>query len=104
VWISAAHGLGLDLLGRAVAERLSRAVHRMRLQLPLSEGAARARLYAAGVVRNEQPSMEAFDLTVDLPDSELAALARMAGAKLVPAGGDTLESPGKTHRRPSGLR
>jgi GTP-binding protein HflX len=104
VWISAARDMGLDLLGRAVAERLSRAVHRMRVQLPLTQGAARARLYAAGVVLEEQPNTEAFDLTVDLPDCELAALGRMPGAKLVPVGGDTLESPGKTHRRQSGWR
>src|SRR5690348_3391987 len=104
VWISAARGQGLDLLGRAVAERLSRAVHRMRVQLPLSEGAARARLYAAGVVLDEQPSAEAFDLTVDLPDSELEAIGRMPGAKLVPVSGDTLKSAGKTHRRQSGWR
>jgi GTPase len=80
VWISAAAGTGLDLLGRAVAERLSRAVHRTRLRLPLSAGAARARLYAAGVVRDERSSEEAFDLTVDLPAEELAALERMPGA------------------------
>ena len=80
VWISAAAGTGLDLLGRAVAERLSRAVHRTRVRLPLSAGAARARLYAAGVVRDERSSEEAFDLTVDLPAEELAALERMPGA------------------------
>ena len=31
VWISAARNLGLELLGRAVAERLSHGVQRMRL-------------------------------------------------------------------------
>ena len=104
VWISAARNLGLELLGRAVAERLSHGVQRMRLTMPLSEGAARARLYAAGVVLAEAPSAEGFDLTVDLPDSEVAALGRMPGAKLVPAGSDTLEFSGKTHRRQSGWR
>jgi GTP-binding protein HflX len=104
VWISAAKGVGLDLLGRAVAERLSHGVQRMRLTLPLTEGAARARLYAAGVVLGEVPSTEGFDLTVDLPDSEVAALGRLPGTKLVPAGSDTLEFSGKTHRRQSGWR
>jgi GTP-binding protein HflX len=80
IWISAAHGLGLDLLGSAVAERLLRGVHRSRLRLPLTAGAARARLYAAGVVRDERSNEEAFDLTVDLPAEELAALERMPGA------------------------
>ena len=82
VWISAAHGTGLELLGRAVAEKLSRGVHRMRLRLPLTAGAARARLYAAGVVRDERNSEDAFDLTVDLPTDELEALERLPGASL----------------------
>jgi hypothetical protein len=55
-------------------------VQRTRLRLPLTAGAARARLYAAGVVRDERSSEEAFDLTVDLPAEELAALERMPGA------------------------
>jgi GTP-binding protein HflX len=104
VWISAAAGQGLELLGHAVAERLSVGVQRMRLQLPLSEGAARARLYAAGVVLGEQPSPDSYDLTVDLPDEQIAALGRLPGAKLVPATGDTVEFSGKTHRRQSGWR
>jgi GTPase len=82
VWISAAGSVGLDLLGSAVAERLSRGVHRSRLRLPLTAGAARARLYAAGVVRDEHSSEDAFDLTVDLPAEELAALERMPGASV----------------------
>jgi GTPase len=102
VWISAANGLGLDLLGRAVAERLSRAVRRVCLQLPLSAGAARARLYAAGVVLGEATSEEGFDLTLDLPEEELAALLRMPGTKLVTAAGDTLKSGGTTHSHSSG--
>lgn len=94
VWISAASELGLDLLGRAVAERLSRSVQLARVSLPLSAGAARARLYAAGVVRAETSSNEAFLLDIELPETELAALLREPGAKLVPAKGDTLEFTG----------
>lgn len=104
VWISAESGAGLDLLGRAVAERLSRAVSRVRLHLPLAEGATRARLYAAGVVQGELAGEEAFELEVDLPDDEVAALLRIPGTKLVPVNGDTLESPGTTHRHSSGWR
>jgi GTP-binding protein HflX len=104
VWISAAEGQGLDLLGLAVAERLSRAVHRVRVQLPLAAGALRARLYAAGVVRGESSLDEAMELTLDLPDEELAAVLRVPGAKLVPPDGDTLESPGTTHRHSAGWR
>jgi GTP-binding protein HflX len=104
VWISAAQGQGIDLLLNAVAERLSRGVQRVRVQLPLSQGAARARLYASGVVLGEQSGEEVFDLTVDLPEGELDAIGRLPGAKLVPVVGDTLEFQGKTHRRQSGWR
>jgi GTP-binding protein HflX len=94
VWISAAKGQGLDLLCDAIAERLSCAVQRVRVQLPLAAGAARARLYAAGVVKSERSLDEVLELELDLPPEELAALLRVPGAKLVPADGDTLESPG----------
>jgi GTPase len=104
VWISAAGRQGLDLLGLAVAERLSRTVRRVRVQLPLAAGAARARLYAAGVVQGERSVDEALELDLDLPDEELAAVLRVPGAKLVPPDGDTLESPGTTHRHSSGWR
>jgi GTP-binding protein HflX len=85
VWISAGANLGLDLLGTAIAERLSVAVRRRRLQLPLTAGAARARLYGAGVVVAERPSEAGFDLTVDLPDSELSQYERLEGARVEPA-------------------
>jgi GTP-binding protein HflX len=94
VWISAAGNAGLDLLGRAIAERLSRTVRRVCVQLPLAAGAIRARLYAAGVVQAERSSGEGFELDLDLPDADLAALLREPGAKLVPADGDTLEFAG----------
>ncbi len=80
VWISARSEAGLEQLLRAVAGRLSRAVHRMRLHLPLTAGATRARLYAAGVVLDEHSSEQGFDLTVDLPEEELAALERLPDA------------------------
>jgi GTPase len=104
VWISAATGQGLDLLGLAVAERLSRTVRRVCVQLPLAAGAARARLYAAGVVRGERSLEESLELDLDLPDEELATILRLPGAKLVPPNGDTLESTGTTHRHPAGWR
>ncbi len=94
VWISAARDQGLDLLCRAIAERLSRTVQRVRVRLPLAAGAARARLYAAGVVQGERSSAEAFELDLDLPDTELALLLREPGAELVTAPGDTLEFAG----------
>ncbi|HEV7632204.1 MAG TPA: ribosome rescue GTPase HflX [Steroidobacteraceae bacterium] len=95
VWISAADGVGLHLLQQAVAERLSCAVTRLRLRLPLTAGAARARLFEAGVVVAERTSEEAFDLTVDLPPAEVDALTRLPGARIEscePAGA-YLQSP-----------
>jgi GTP-binding protein HflX len=82
VWISAGAGQGLDLLQEAIAERLSCAVRRLRLHLPLTAGAARARLYGSGVVVAERRSEEGFDLTVDLPAAELARYERLDGARI----------------------
>ena len=104
MWISAAQGIGLDLLGVAVAERLERSVCHARVQLPLAAGAARARLYAAGVVQAERRDETAFDLDVELPNDELERLLAVPGAKLVTPDGDTLKSTGTTHRISSGLR
>jgi GTP-binding protein HflX len=103
LWISAAKGLGLDLMGRAIAERLSRTVRRVCVQLPVTAGAARARLYAAGVVRGERGLADAMELDLDLPDTELATLLREPGAKLVPAEADTLEFAGNDAPSFSGM-
>jgi GTP-binding protein HflX len=104
VWISAAAGQGLDELGRAIAERLERSVQRVSVQLPLAAGAARARLYAAGVVQAESHSDSAFELALELPQDELERLLALPGAKLVTPEGDTLKSPRTTHRLSSGWR
>ncbi len=104
VWISAANGQGFDLLGRAIAERLARTVRRARLRLPLSAGAARARLYESGAVQAEHQSDTALELDVELPEDELERLVKESGAELVTPDGDTLESPGTTHRLSSEWR
>ena len=51
VWISAAAGRGLDLLLKAIAERLTCGVRRMRLRLPLSAGRDGARSQASRAAR-----------------------------------------------------
>jgi len=91
VWISAEAGLGIDLLHEAIAERLSRSVQRHRLRLPLTAGAARARLFESGVVVAETADDDGWLLTVDLPAAELAALtgAGHGVAELVPPGSGT---------------
>jgi GTP-binding protein HflX len=104
VWISAANAQGLDLLGHAIAERLERTVRSARVQLPMAAGAARARLYAAGVVQAEHSGETGFELDLELPQDELERLLALPGAKLVTPDGDTLKSPGTTHRLSSGWR
>ncbi len=84
VYISAAKRLGLDLLQQAIAERISRVARRARLRLPASAGALRAKLYSAGAVRAESAFEDgSLDLTVELPDVELIALARTPGVHVV---------------------
>ena len=77
VWCSAARGDGLDLLKHAIAERLSRAACAARLRIPPAAGALRSRLYSRGAVREERTLEDGtIDLTVELPEAELEALAR----------------------------
>lgn len=83
VWISAAHGLGLDLLKQTIAERLSRSVRRATVHLPVSRGALRSRFYEAGIVLAEQVDEDGgFDLTVEMPDAELLVLAATPGIEV----------------------
>jgi GTPase len=86
VWIGAAAGTGLDLLRDAIAERLALKVQRLWLHLPPEAGALRARLFAAGVVRDER-SLEdgALELLVDLPGPELISWAALPGVRLLEA-------------------
>jgi GTPase len=84
VWISAARGTGLELLTRAVAERLARFARRARLKVPAAAGALRSRLYAAQVVRAERTADDgSIELAVELPDVELLELARTAGVQIL---------------------
>jgi len=77
VWISAAHGQGLDLLAQALGERLGLGIERRWLELAADGGALRARLHAAGAVRAERALEDGrMRLLVELPQPELAALLR----------------------------
>jgi GTP-binding protein HflX len=99
VWISAAHGQGLDLLRRALAERLARFTRRARLRVPPSAGALRSRLYAAHAVRGERCEPDgSIELAVELPDIELLELARTAGVQILEVqGADTPCAPGSAY-------
>jgi GTP-binding protein HflX len=100
VWISAAaqtaQETGLDSLRSAIVERLDLGLRRLWLRLPVTAGAQRAKLFAAGVVRDER-SLDSgeLELLVDLPAAEADAWAAR-GATSIPvtctAGEGYLES------------
>jgi GTPase len=84
VWISAEQRTGLELLARAVAERLARFARRARLRMPASAGALRSRLYSAQAVRGEVSAPDgSIELAVELPDLELLQLVRTAGVQIL---------------------
>jgi len=108
VWISAARAEGIDLLQRAIAERLSQVARPARLRIPPAAGALRSRLYSRGAVRGERTLEDgSIDLAVELPDADLAALARLQDVQLLPAHG-TRDVParnaraGQAHDAPDG--
>jgi GTP-binding protein HflX len=88
VWISAAAGqapaAGIELLREAIVERLDLKVRRLWLRLPASAGALRARLYAAGVVRDERTMEDGeLELLVDVPAAEADLLAAQPGVRVL---------------------
>jgi GTP-binding protein HflX len=104
VWICAARGDGLDLLIRAVAERLARFVRRARLRMPASAGALRSRLYSAQAVRAEESTPDgSIELAVELPDFELLQRARTAGVQILEVQGpDSACAPSGAYLQSSG--
>src|SRR5215469_10223725 len=104
VWISAERGSGLDLLTRAVAERLARFARRARLRMPASAGALRSRLYSAQAVRAEASAPDgSIELAVELPDLELLQLARTPGVQILEVqGADTACAPSDAFLQSSG--
>ncbi|HET9388580.1 MAG TPA: ribosome rescue GTPase HflX [Steroidobacteraceae bacterium] len=89
VWISAQQGSGLDLLARAVAERLARLARWARIRVPAAAGALRSRLYAAKAVREEESVQDgSIELRVELPDVELLTLARTPGVQILEVQGE----------------
>ena len=82
-----------------VGERLSRFARRARVRLPPGAGALRSRLYAAKSVREERTAEDgSIELTVELPDIEILALARTAGVQILEAPpADTPCTPGDAY-------
>ncbi|HZO23163.1 MAG TPA: ribosome rescue GTPase HflX [Steroidobacteraceae bacterium] len=95
VWISAERRTGLELLAEAISERLARFARQARIRVPASAGALRSRLYAARAVREECSSQDgSIDLSVELPEVELLALARVPGVQILEVkAGDTACAP-----------
>lgn len=95
-WVSAAHGLGLTELIRAIGERLDLGVTRRWLELPASAGALRSRLYRSGVVRAERNDEQGgMQLQVELPGRDLEQLLADGVARALP--GDTACTPSEAY-------
>ncbi|EIL91425.1 MULTISPECIES: ribosome rescue GTPase HflX [Rhodanobacter] len=82
VWLSAATGVGLDLLRQALGELLGGERVRSPLHLPLSAGRLHARLKAAGAISGESIDEHGWQLHIDAPRSVIAPLG----------GGDPVEA------------
>jgi GTP-binding protein HflX len=82
VWLSAATGVGVDLLRQALGELLGGERVQSELQLPLSAGRLHARLKAAGAISGETVDEHGWQLHIDAPRSVIAPLS----------GGDAVET------------
>jgi GTP-binding protein HflX len=90
VWISAASdnapAAGIELLREAIVERLDLKVRRFWLRLPASAGAMRAKLFAAGVVRDERTLEDGqLELLVDMPAAEVHSWEAQPGVRVMEA-------------------
>jgi len=75
VWLSAANGLGLELLQQVLEERLGKARVQGRVRLGAAEGRLRARFYDVGRVLSEHvDELGETVLEIDLPRRELERL------------------------------
>ena len=75
VWVSAASGAGLDLLRRAISERLAGVRVHAELRLPPRAGRLRARLIELGAVKSERYDEDGWCLDIDAPRDLLLPLA-----------------------------
>ncbi len=75
VWLSAATGIGVELLREALGDLLGGERVRSRLHLPLSAGRLHARLKAAGAISAEQVDEHGWQLHIDAPRSVIAPLS-----------------------------
>lgn len=77
VWISAENGLGLDLLFKALTERLARQIQVCQLNLPIHLAKLRSRLYQLNAVEHEVINGDgSFHLDVRMPSIEWNRLCK----------------------------
>ncbi len=75
VWLSARDGVGIDLLGQALGERLGLQRLLGEVLLPTDAGRLRARLHALDAVRGEDHDADGWRLQLDLPIADALRLA-----------------------------
>jgi len=78
-WVSAATGVGLDLLREAITTALQRDRVHCWLQVPDSAGRLRARLFASGFVASERQAERGWELEIDAPRNLLEPLFGLPG-------------------------
>ena len=73
VFVSAQGNLGLDLLRKAVVERLSKGIVQLKLKIPFARGDIRSKLFSIGAVKEEQMLEEeqAWILAIRVPILEI---------------------------------
>lgn len=77
VWVSAHDGSGMDDLLAAIARLLSASRQRYQVQLPISAGALRAKLYERGTVKGESQTEQGdWEIEIELSDSALGWLRK----------------------------
>ena len=75
VWLSARDGIGLDLFGQALGERLGLQRIIGDVRLPTDAGRLRARLHALDAIRGESHDADGWHLQLDLPMTDAVRLA-----------------------------
>jgi GTP-binding protein HflX len=83
IWLSARDGAGLALLREALSRRFAEQRITGALLLGPGEGRLRARLHAAGAVRDEQADASGWQLQLDMPLSTAERLAQESGGHLL---------------------
>lgn len=82
VWLSAAQGIGLELLTGALAELFANERVRRRVHLSPCQGAVRAQLFhVARIIRDEIDEQGGWDMEVELHKKDLGVLKRVNADK-----------------------